>query len=116
MLVETAEKTSPQVSRKSILFRFLFTVFFVILLEILKIVIQLTVLFQYIYLFITTEYSDPVRRFSNKLIAYAYKIMRYITLAENERPFPFSDFPKEMDELEAEAVFDKSAPSPTNDA
>jgi hypothetical protein len=93
-------------SRKKIAFRFLYTVFFVILLEILKLVIQLTVVFQYIFLFITTEYNEPVRKFSNKVAVYAYKVMRYVTLAENARPFPFSDFPPEMDPADPEAFFD----------
>jgi hypothetical protein len=106
MFMETTEKASCPRSRKKIAIRFLFTIFFVILLEILKITLQLTVLFQYVHLFITTDYNDPVRRFSNKLIVYAYRIMRYITLTENARPFPFSDFPAELDEPEAEASFE----------
>lgn len=93
-------------SRKQIAFRLLYTVFFVVLLEILKLVIQLTVVFQYVFLFITTDYNEPVRKFSNKIAVYAYRLMRYVTLAENERPFPFSDFPPEMDPIDPQALFD----------
>jgi hypothetical protein len=104
--METTETLAGPLSRKKIAIRFLYTIFFVILLEILKITIQLIVLFQYVYLFITTEYSDPVRRFSNKVVAYAYKTMRYVTMAENTRPFPFADFPEVLDEIEPKASFD----------
>jgi len=104
--METTEGVTAELSRKKIAVRFLYTVFFVILLEILKVIVQLSVLFQYVYLFITTEYNDPVRRFSNKVIAHAYRVMRYITLNENVRPFPFADFPKEKDEPEPEVSFD----------
>ena len=98
---------APQVlSRKKIAFRFLYTIFFVVLLEILKLIIQITVVFQYVFLFITTDYNKPVRKFSNKVAVYAYKVMRYVTLVENARPFPFSDFPQEMDEPDPEALFD----------
>lgn len=93
-------------SRKKIAFRFLYTVFFVVLLEILKLIIQLTVVFQYTFLFITTDYNEPVRKFSNKVAVYAYRVMRYVTLCENARPFPFSDFPPEMDQKDSEALFD----------
>lgn len=104
--METTETAGCPRSRQKIAIRFLFTIFFVILLEILKIIVQLTVLFQYVHLFITTDYNDPVRRFSNKLVAYAYKIMRYVTLTENTRPFPFADFPAELDEPDAQVSFD----------
>ena len=40
------------VVRKKIAIRFLFTLLFVVVFEILKTIIQLTILFQYIYLFI----------------------------------------------------------------
>jgi hypothetical protein len=93
-------------SRKKIAYRFLYTVFFVVLLEILKLIIQLTVVFQYTFLFITKDYNEPVRKFSNKVAVYAYRVMRYVTLCENARPFPFSDFPPEMDQTDPEALFD----------
>ncbi len=93
-------------SRKKIAFRFLYTIFFVIVLEILKLIIQLCVLFQYVYLFITMGYSNPVRKFSNKVAVYAYRVMRYVALIENPRPFPFSDFPEEIDQPEPEAHFE----------
>ena len=93
------------VSRKAIAVRFLYTIFFVVVLAILNLVIQLCVLFQYVYLFITLGYSDPVRKFSNKVAVYAYRIMRYVALIENAKPFPFSDFPQETDPLEQEALF-----------
>ena len=93
-------------SRKGIAVRLLYTLFFLIVFELLKIIIQVTVVFQYIYLFITKTYSEPLRRFSNKVSAYTYSVMRYITLNENGLPFPFSDFPKEADLPETEAHFE----------
>jgi len=92
--------------RKGIAIRLLYTFFFLIVFEILKIIVQVTVVFQYIYLFITRTYSEPLRRFSNKVSVYAYRVMRYVTLNENELPFPFSDFPKEADPPEPEAHFE----------
>lgn len=92
-------------SRKNIGIRLLYTVFFVIVLEILKTIIQVAVLFQYVYLFITQTYCNPVIAFSNKVSVYAYRVMRYITLNENMRPFPFSDFPKETDPPEPDVDF-----------
>jgi len=101
-------KIQPTVlSRKGIAIRLLYTFFFLIVFEILKIIIQVTVVFQYIYLFITRTYSEPLRKFSNKVSIYTYRVMRYITLNENGLPFPFSDFPKEADPPEPDAHFVK---------
>ncbi len=91
-----------ETSRKQIAIRFLFSILFVIVFEILKTIIQLTVLFQYIFLFITKKHNEPVRTFSNKVSTYAYKVLRYLTLNENLKPFPFTEFPKEMDSPDSE--------------
>ena len=93
------------VERKKIAIRLLYTVLFVIVLEILKLIIQVSVLFQYVYLLITRKQSEPVRIFTNKVISYAYRIMRYVCLAENQLPYPFGDFPKEVDPPEPSVRF-----------
>ena len=95
-------------TRKQIGVRLLFTLLFLIIFEVLKLVIQITVVFQFIYLLITRKYSDPLRIFSNKVATYAYKIIRYMTLNDNYRPFPFNDFPSMMEKPEGQASFDGS--------
>jgi hypothetical protein len=95
-------KTFP---RKKIAVRLLYTVFFFIIFEILKIIIQVSVLFQYVYLLISKTYSEPVRNFTNKVSIYAYKVLRYVALNENEKPYPFNDFPQEIEKPEAEVFF-----------
>jgi hypothetical protein len=96
-------KTFP---RKKIVIRLLYTVFFLIVFEILKIIIQVSVLFQYVYLLISKTYSKPVRNFTNKVSIYAYRVLRYVTLNENEKPYPFHDFPLEMELPEQEVFFE----------
>ena len=96
-------KTFP---RKKILVRLLYTVFFFIVFEILKTIIQVSVFFQYVYLLISKTYSEPVIRFTNKVSVYAYKVLRYVTLNENEKPYPFHDFPGEMETPQAEVFFE----------
>jgi hypothetical protein len=100
------ESPTPAVTRKGIGIRFLYTILYLIILEILKILIQLTTLFQFIYLLITLKYSEPARKFSNRVAAYAYRVMRYLTLNENPRPFPFAEVPAELEPPEAQVSFD----------
>ena len=41
----------------------------------------------------TLRHNEPAGSFANQVAAYGYRVMRYLTLNENHRPFPFSDFP-----------------------
>ncbi|MEJ2638328.1 MAG: DUF4389 domain-containing protein [Desulfosarcinaceae bacterium] len=91
--------------RTDIAIRLLYTIFFLIVFEILKLIIQVSVLFQYVLLLITRSHNEPLQRFCNKVLSYAYRVMRYVTLNENQRPFPFTDFPPEIEPAEAEIRF-----------
>jgi hypothetical protein len=92
-------------SRKNIAIRFIYALVFLVMFEILKIILQFTVLFQYVYLLITKKHSEPVREFSNKLATYIYKIIRYVTLSDNDRPFPFNSLPDALEGLESDIRF-----------
>lgn len=92
-------------SRKAIFIRLLYTVLFCAAFEIVKAILYLSIIFQYIYLFITKTHSSSVRNFSNKSNAYAYKIIKYITLCGNTKPFPFSNFPDEIDAPDSSVDF-----------
>ena len=92
--------------RQKIALRLLFTLVCMAILEILKLVLNAVTLFQFLFLLITQRYSEPLRSFSNKAATYAYRLIRYATLNENARPFPFSDFPPEIERPEDPVLFD----------
>ena len=50
--------------------------------------------------------NHPIRNFSNKVSVYGYRVLRYVTLNENEKPFPFDNFPKEMELPDTEVFFE----------
>ena len=100
------EIEEQKVSRGKVGVRLLYTLLYLIVFEVLKLVIQITVLFQFVYLLITQKYSEPLRNFSNKVSTYAYQVIRYTTLNDNHRPFPFSEFPSEMEKPEEPVKFD----------
>ncbi|MGV8073717.1 MAG: DUF4389 domain-containing protein [Syntrophobacteraceae bacterium] len=102
--MEFVEETKP--TRKQIGVRLLYTLLYLIIFELLKLVIQVTVMFQFFWLLITRQYSEPLRRFSNKASTYAYEVLRYMTLNDNYRPFPFNDFPPEMENPEEDVSFE----------
>ncbi|MGA2404121.1 MAG: DUF4389 domain-containing protein [Syntrophobacteraceae bacterium] len=94
------------IPRGKILIRLIFTLICLVILSIMHFIIQMTTLIQYIVLLITRSYSEPLRSFSNKAAVYVYRLIRYVTLNENARPFPFAEFPKEMESPEDSAEFD----------
>lgn len=83
--------------RGAILKRLLATLVCMIFFEVTALLVQLTVIFQYGYLLVAKKRSEPLRQFSNTLCHYGYRLMRYNTLNENLRPFPFNKFPEDSD-------------------
>ena len=86
--------------RKGIAIRFIFTILFLFVIALTALMILITVLLQYIMLFIIKRHNERLRNFSNKLSTYLYKTVRYICLNENSKPYPFSSFPIEVEESE----------------
>ncbi len=100
--------TPPEtgITRRKIAIRLLYTAFFLIVLTVLKLIIQLITLFQFVYLLITLKHVELARVFANRVIAYSYRVMRYMTLNENARPFPFQEFPPDLEPPETEISFE----------
>ncbi len=92
-------------ARKGIAFRFVYTILYAVIFMILRFVVELSALAQFAILFATTKPNEPLRKFSNKMNTYTYRVMRYMTLTENTRPYPFSDLPAEMEPPEEEIRF-----------
>lgn len=91
------ETKGTKADRTTILKRFAVTLVCMIFCEVAGFIIQLSVLFQYGFLLIAKKRSEPLRSFSNNLSQYVYRLMRYNTLNDNARPFPFAKFPEDKD-------------------
>ena len=97
---------APMPDRGKIAVRLLFTILYLVIFEAIKTLVHLSVFVQYVVALITRKPAEPLRRFGNRLSAYAYRVLRYMTLNENARPFPFADFPPELEAAEPEAKFE----------
>lgn len=80
--------------------RLVYTIFFFIVFSIVETIIQVAVVFQFIYLFFRQKPHASVRNFTNKTTAYALNILKYVTMDTNQRPFPFSDSPERLEDLD----------------
>ena len=93
-------------SRKQVAIRLLYTLLYVAIFELVKTIVLLITLFEYFFLLITLRHNEPARTFANRVAAYGYRVMRYLTLNDNQRPFPFADFPAEIEPPVEEVRFD----------
>jgi hypothetical protein len=103
---QTEKEQKPVASGKQIGIRLLYTILFLVILGIVMVIVKVTVVFQFIYFFSTRKPNESVRQFSNKISTYGYRIFRYITLNESQRPFPFTEFPPELEPPEEQIVSD----------
>ena len=94
---QTDKEQEPVFSGKQIGIRLLYTILFLVILGIVMVIVKVVVVFQFIYFFTTRKPNESVRQFSNKISTYGYRIFRYLTLNESQRPFPFTDFPQELE-------------------
>ena len=78
--------------------RILYTIVFYIVANVAQGVLTVIVLFQLGFSLITQREPGPeIRRFANQTISYLVRIARYLTHNDAAAPFPFSEFPKELD-------------------
>lgn len=85
-------------TRLDVLIRFAMAIVaFIALCIVVRVLMGLIMLFQFGHLLITKRASQPVLKFSNRLNFYGYRLMRYVSLCENQRPFPFGPYPGETE-------------------
>jgi hypothetical protein len=99
-----AQTQEPR-SRKQIAIRLLYTLLFLPIYEICNSLVLLATLFQFALLPITLKHSEPLRTFANRIVSYVYRVWRYVSLNSSQRPFPFAEFPPEVEPPEAEVSF-----------
>jgi hypothetical protein len=97
---------APAVSRTQVFIRLLFTILFLPIHALCNALVVVTTVFQFAMLFITLKHSEPVRTFANRVVTYAYRVWRYVSFNSSRRPFPFAEFPEEVEPPEPEVSFD----------
>ncbi len=89
-----------EIERKDTGIRMLLTLLFVVILHAVEAVLAVTVLFSLAVALITKRPpGERVRSFANRTLSYLYRIVRYLTYNEHQAPFPFADFPREVEPL-----------------
>jgi hypothetical protein len=94
------QQPTPQFTykRRQTGIRILATLFFgIVVWSILETIVFVMVIFQMIYTLIAERPNFWLIGFANRTIAYFYRVMRYLTFNEDSAPFPFTQFPAEIE-------------------
>ena len=91
---------SPPVRRSNTGIRILLSLLFAVIWGVIESVLGVVVLFSIGWALISRQ-APPERllEVSNSLVAYSYRIWRYLTYAEPQVPFPFSEFPEPVEPI-----------------
>ena len=92
------ESKELEIERSDTAIRILLTLLFYLIARAVGFVLGVVIVFELIYALITKDAPpERVRQFANRAVSYFYRVGRYLTYNELERPFPFSDFPREIE-------------------
>ena len=92
------KSNGAEIERKDTAIRLVYTLFFVVIVRIVEAVVGVVVVFSLVFTLLTKRPpSESVKRFANRTISYLYQILRYATYNEPLPPFPFAEFPQEVD-------------------
>lgn len=84
-----------KMTRKETAIRFLFALLFSAIYSVSELVVFSLAVLQFGFQFILGESNDKVASFSRCLNKYIFQVLQYVTLNEEDKPFPFSDWPSE---------------------
>lgn len=100
-LVQEGER----IDRKDTAVRALFTLLLWLALRLALMVLGAVVILELLVSFVTCQPPGPaLRRFANQALSYAYRILRYASYNEDAAPFPFREFPAEVEPSEADGL------------
>jgi hypothetical protein len=101
-----------QIERKETGIRIVLTVLFVLILRAVEVVLGVIILFQLAFALITKRApGEQVTRLANRVIAYVTQILRYLTYQDDQKPFPFADFPADTGPVDAVGKRNGHAPA-----
>ncbi|NND81662.1 MAG: DUF4389 domain-containing protein [Gammaproteobacteria bacterium] len=85
------ENSNPQLAAWQ---RVLFVAIFWVVFYLAQMVVAAVAIAQCVFLLISGAPNEQLQKFGDSLSKFVHDILRYVTFNSEQRPFPFSDFPK----------------------
>ncbi len=92
------ESERTEIERTDTGLRVLYSLLFWLIAGALEAVLGLLIVFDLLYTLVTGQLPpERLRELGNRISAYFYRIGRYLSYNESALPFPFSEFPAEIE-------------------
>ncbi len=92
------ESERTEIERSDTGLRILYSLLFWLIARVLALVLGILIVFNLLYTLVTGQLPpERLREFGNRIITYFYRIGRYLSYNESALPFPFSEFPAEIE-------------------
>lgn len=91
--------------------RGLFMLLFLIIYEIAEMILIVVTLGQFLFSIVTGNNNNNLRQFGDSLAQFVRQIATFLTYNSDEKPFPFSDWPKPLARMSDSE--EDQAPPPT---
>lgn len=76
-----------------LLSRFLYSIIFVFISSLIRPVVIVLMIIQYLYVIIKSEKQQTILSLGHSLAQYSYEITSFLTFNTEQVPFPFSEWP-----------------------
>ena len=96
--IEVIITEDTEADEDPVLLRLLYAVFFYFLYAMSRFVIGVVAIVQFLHILLTEEYQEDLMRFSRSLTRFISQAVAYMTWVSNKKPFPFSDWPSDVNE------------------
>jgi len=80
--------------------RALFMILFGIIYSVAEVVLVAVIVIQFFFVLFTSEKNERLLRFGKELSTFIYQVFLFLTFNTEEKPFPFTDWPKEGEATE----------------
>jgi hypothetical protein len=88
----------PEIDRVETGIRIALTLVFALIAAVIDTVLTALVAFELLWTLVTKRAPRPrVRELANRIVAWYYRIGRYLTYNDSRAPFPFADFPRPVE-------------------
>ena len=92
------DEETPELERGAVALRTVFSLLLAMVLSVLNSLLAVVVIFQLVYSFVTQSIpSARVQELGNKVTAYYYQVLRYLTHNDSQIPFPYGDLPTPLE-------------------
>ncbi len=105
-----SDDLKSKVKDSNVWIRLLFMLLFFIIYNVAEVVLAIVVFFQFLTVLFTGNKNEKVLSLGAQLSAFVYQVYRYLTYNSEVRPFPFGDWPSDV-ELTGTVVEEKK-PAP----